>query len=507
MNLTDSEFIRPLRLAENQFLQVLISEFTMHRKSGGIELRLGFTPETPTIWMRQAKDVLREKMPRFKTRASEFQTELDAFLLGNHGAKYEFKKSDFVFRYASGGVLPILRWRDEEYFALFYRDIFPIGWNIANGGSDTCDELFHPLDVMDRELREELVIFNPSKQKRYVFDSDFGKPLDRPEFAVARRIWQERFANQRRYRRLDMSSLEELAIPLQWMPGPDSVQVRMPDEPVHETRNCFLNINAEDFGIEIDNVAKLDLDDEAVLCDGEIIGDALVNAPVGLFKVATMFDKIQAESKFSPDCFFFDGQLYDGDQINRVMDKEFLPEIDKVRTKAEVTYYAAEKKKNACFGLCPVTERIIRRYKAIASVETKKPSETVDVFISFGGEDEKLAALVDDSLRAKNVRTFFSKESREIEWMNALNNALENAGCLVAVATSAENLKREWPRYEYTSFHAAIRNQVKPNGKLLAFIAGFDPVQLPLPLSGQKAVECDPRRPKPALNHLAEFIL
>jgi hypothetical protein len=45
-----------------------------------------------------------------------------------------FKDPLFPFRYASGGVLPILRIGRKEFFCFFYRDIDPVGWNIANGG-------------------------------------------------------------------------------------------------------------------------------------------------------------------------------------------------------------------------------------------------------------------------------------------------------------------------------------------------------------------------------------
>lgn len=59
---------------------------------------------------------------------------------------------NFPFRYASGGTLPILRMEGQGYYCFFYRDIFPIGWNIANGGCCTREELLNPQMTIEREL-------------------------------------------------------------------------------------------------------------------------------------------------------------------------------------------------------------------------------------------------------------------------------------------------------------------------------------------------------------------
>jgi len=45
-----------------------------------------------------------------------------------------------------------VRIKEEEYYCLFYRDIFPVGWNIANGGSDNNEELLNPLLTIERSF-------------------------------------------------------------------------------------------------------------------------------------------------------------------------------------------------------------------------------------------------------------------------------------------------------------------------------------------------------------------
>ena len=46
----------------------------------------------------------------------------------------------FPFRFGNGGTLPVVRLADRDYYSLFYREVAPIGWNIANGGAESAAE-------------------------------------------------------------------------------------------------------------------------------------------------------------------------------------------------------------------------------------------------------------------------------------------------------------------------------------------------------------------------------
>lgn len=224
MDIYASDLIRPLHIAENQFLEILLSQFSLRRRNQGSELLVALDENMPAIWTRAAKYQVERMIPDFEGKASRYQKELDSFLLDSEGDTYEFNDADFRFRYVSGGALPVLRFGRKEYYCLFYRDIFPIGWNIANGGSDDINELLNPYDTLERELREELVVVDPKRGRRYVFEGDAGKPLDHYDFAVARRLWQRRLSS------LDFSKLEELVIPLKWLDGPDYLTVEFANE-------------------------------------------------------------------------------------------------------------------------------------------------------------------------------------------------------------------------------------------------------------------------------------
>ena len=494
-----SDLIRPLKIAENYFLEVLISRFSLRRRGEGNHLDVWFDEETSTIWNDDAKDLLRANMPDFQAKAALYRRGLDAFLLENIGRDYDFDDPQFRFRYASGGTLPLLRVGGKEYYCLFYRDKFPIGWNIANGGCDNRSELLSPVEALDRELREELIILHPAEKKWYVFEADAGKPLDHPDFAAARRFWQEIF------RQRDFLKFEELTVPLKWLDGPDSLTVQIGSDPPRTTSGCFLNINADDFGIEVDRVAMINVDEDAVLCDGEITEDRLVNAPVGLFDVDALNDKMERGSTdFRPDYFFFNGQKRSGNDLDAAVRNEFLPHIEEVRTPETRASYVSCRRK---LDLCPVTRSLIRRFTSFYRATQVIEGASFEMFISFGGPDATEARTVYDFLAKRKANVFFSGETlADPDFNRTVNSALDSAKCLIAVGTSSRNLERRWVRYECNAFHNDILMNRKPNGKIISFISGFDHHYLPLPLRAYQVVTYDQTHKKAKLEELARLV-
>ena len=212
--------ILKLDRAESHFLQILLTKFQLRREGQGAHLELYFDGETPAIWRRKVKLDLRNAMPDFADKSARYQRELDAVLLHQQSDGFDFDDPDYCFRHANGGALPIVRLGRREYYCFFYRDIFPVGWNIANGGSDSRDELIDPGETIERELREELLIWDVRNRRRYVFDWDGGKPLDRPEFEAARRHWAQALQGA------DPREFTEEKLPLKWYDGPDTLTVR-----------------------------------------------------------------------------------------------------------------------------------------------------------------------------------------------------------------------------------------------------------------------------------------
>jgi hypothetical protein len=398
-----SDLIRSLGLSENQFLQVLLDKWELEGNGCGVTLKVRFGEDTPAINTRQAKYALLASMgDYYKEKRGDYQSKIDAFVAGAGNRTFAYDDERFPFRYVSGGTLPVVTRGGKTYFCLFYRDIFPIGWNIANGGCDTRGELHNPFRTIERELCEELLVINPEQRVRYIFERNKNKLMDGLEFEVADNEWEKKLA------RLDVANFAELMLPIKWIEGPDRVIARCEDSSELATQGYFLNINAEDFGIEVDKVAHVSLARSDLLLSGEIIAGRLVNEPIGLFNVDRFKKNLpDPESELVPDLFFFNTVAYESGSFNEIMEKEFFPYISKYRTSEE---HALWEKTGNKSGLCPVTRQIIKRYFGFRKVGDTDADASCDIFICFGEEDRNLANVVRDHLVKKNRRVFMRKE-------------------------------------------------------------------------------------------------
>lgn len=499
MDLLAARLVQPLHDVENEFLQVVLTQFRLTRQGEGVQLEVEFDETTPTIWRRAGKSHIREEIARatggFAEAARAHQEKLDAVLYGNQTPGCAHNDGNFPFRFASGGTLPIVRMKDRhapsferDYYCLLYREIFPIGWNIANGGCDTRDELLDPTQTIERELREELLIFDLVHKERYVFSGDAEKPLDLPEFRTARRFWQEKLPQY------EFADFEERDIPVKWLNGPDSIVIRarLPREQVATVTGCFLNINAVDFGIEVDRVAHITVDRSAVICDGELTRGVLVNAPVGLFPVED-FDQAYrgAGTHFVPEYVYYDGIRFDGRRLEEVV-AMYVRDVSPLRSERTLEEWRNAEKK---FDLCPVTRSIVRRYVSPtpSPIAPGAALPGCDAFVCFGSEDAELATRVFQALEGMGLRVFFSKETPQTGHLpETIYRMLDEARYLVAVASHPQHLLKPHPRFEYTSFHWDMLSDRKRSGQILPFISGFDAYDLPRPLRYFAAVECRP---------------
>lgn len=109
MDQYDEKYVRPLHLAENHFLELLLTRFTMRRTGKGTELQVSFNDDTPAITQRQAKHAVLGRISDFRLKSAMLQRQLDGFLIDQKGDAFTHNDPGFPFRYASGGTLPILR--------------------------------------------------------------------------------------------------------------------------------------------------------------------------------------------------------------------------------------------------------------------------------------------------------------------------------------------------------------------------------------------------------------
>jgi hypothetical protein len=514
------------------FLEALVTRFTLTRTSTGVALKLDLSPNTRAIWQRGAKSYLERRIPRFKSKAKEKQDLLDAILLdGERGDVFDDLL--FPFRYVSGGTLPIIRFLDgpekeKDYYAFIYREVFPVGWNIANGGADSLSEILNPFRAVERELREELVIFGGDLRTLYVFEYESGRPELRPEYAAARVLWK---AIPRLARRCRLGRLGEQLIPVRWLSGPDSLHLRFGGKSQTPLDGFFLNINAKDFGIEVDRIASLGLPSDVILYDGELMGHARVAAPVGLFEVSKVQEAVaKRASQFVPDLFYYECKRYRNpkqfpDVVNGFINRMARDRRPKWNRREWDSF---EPK----FGLCPVTERIVRRHakaieitapparqtppvglrefsRAVATLEPEQESQAYDVFVSFAHEDQVLAQQVARYLRRETGRTIFlSCDQWHTNYPRVIDEALESATCFVAVASDPTYLQRNWVQYEYRAFHVlATSGRKSSRAQMLSYIDGFDPHALPLPLLTHEAIQHDRSGPVRSFRRVLPFVL
>lgn len=362
----DSEHVwsRPLAKVVRSCLEVLLPNFTLQRTDNGYILSVQFDDDTDAIWTRGARTKLRCSIE--ESVVGDFEDDFREFMAGNRGERFRFKQGKYPglkFRYASGGTLPIIQLEGQMYYSLFYRDIPPVGWNIANGACDTQAELLYPIDTIERELREEMIIINPGQENerrteegiRYVFPLDQDKPQDHPDFAVARKLWKQYFPR--------INDFQVAPLNIRWIEGPDRVEaktlLKLFD---NEVKGCFVNINAEDLGIELDRVAIINLNKGDIILDGEISGGGLLNRVVGLFKIDEVNRNIDCAHAFTPVHFFYTGEWDFGDKHVTDAIEHFLKEIDDIRSPEEKAQYRKARQKNKELDMCPVTRTIIRRY-------------------------------------------------------------------------------------------------------------------------------------------------
>ncbi len=178
-------------------------------------------------------------------------------------------------------MLPIIRLDGTDFFCLFYRCVFPVGWNIANGGSNTFDDLLHPSKIVNREFLEELFFFDHANKLHYCLDTNPDK-YSTGTYKESYRLWQEKFDSS------DLDKYEKLPLPIKWIDGPDFINIHS-NHKTCLTDGIFVNITPGDNAIEIDRMAIINLKNDIALLDGEV-DKILINRIIGLFRVDNVLE-------------------------------------------------------------------------------------------------------------------------------------------------------------------------------------------------------------------------
>ncbi len=449
-----------LKTAENTCLQVLLEDFELSAKgfSGnkGLHLRVDLAGDMPTIRRREQRHLVKARIAElnnvaFETVARDEQKLLEAVVFTGESQVYSPPKDErrFVFRYASGGALPIAKIGKQHFFCLFYRDVEPWGWNIANGSCDTVSELRNPVDAVRREFAEELIVLHrgdPGKDFQFQWaDDSKGGRLNHPVFFEARRLWDERFMEG------GIEGLDPTPLPVRSLPGPDSLAIEIDgDEKIHH--NVFLNINAADFGIEIDKIGVFEIGHDCELLDGEIVDGRLLNRPIGLFDIGRVDEILQAEVQV-PDWIFFRGICSGGAAFEKVTTQDFRQHLEKqprIRTEEKIEKWLAQSP-SVRHGLCPVTRQILDRFRGTdAGLKLiSKSGSGVSCFISHATADLQFAQLLHKDLLKNGISCWFAPEDMMIgdHIMQTVNEAIRLHDKVVVILSTA-SIESTWVEHE-----------------------------------------------------------
>lgn len=220
------------------------------------------------------------------------------------------------FRWASGGILSVVKIDGRRYVPMFFRDIPPAGWNIPLGSSERLiDEKGHVLSDFDHELNtpsqfilreffEETLLLDRdpvlTEPKRYEFGMQFALS---PE---ERRMMAEHQRKQRKLRsecdHMKITDDHDLKLWPKFLSLPMNLTIHDGRGDPHHLADVLVSINCLELGIEVVKVIEYDIPPgkQAYFLDGEILEKnlslpELVRMPVALFPLDLLREHFSGE--------------------------------------------------------------------------------------------------------------------------------------------------------------------------------------------------------------------
>lgn len=252
-SLESQPFVHRFGDSYDEFVQVLVDRFILSRDENGKMLQFEIHNNSLAIRDAKARYLLNQFVEKSikEEKVRKLLSKLQEFEKDNHLLSYEFDATAYPFRYANGGVLPIIKVRKKDYFCLFYRAVFPVGWNIANGAANNIDDIRNPVKIIHREFSEEFIIADHDNKILYIFNDNDNDVMSGTQ-ETAYKLWNEKLSIY------DLSNYERRSIPLYWIMGNDKLQFKYgKDEFSYD--GFFVNITPEDNAIEIDKIALINL--------------------------------------------------------------------------------------------------------------------------------------------------------------------------------------------------------------------------------------------------------
>ena len=496
----------------DSFIQVLVDEFILSRNEAGISLEFGIDNRKMSIRdPRARRDLSNFIKDHSKEGARYLEQQLSNFNSDKNTLSYRFECPRNPFRYANGGVLPIIQIDQDYYFCLFYRAIFPVGWNIANGASNDIDDIRNPSRIIHREFSEEFIIADHKEGILYIFDA-YNDETMRGTQELALDLWSKELKNP------GLKDYKREPIPLKWIEGHDTVKCRY-GSAYHTHDGFFVNVTPEDNAIEVDKIALINLMGEFSFYDGEVEFNKkteagsegiLLDRPIGFFKVDE-FLKAQDSKKFVPDFFYHSGKRYnEWSQFQEVLERDYFPRHRAMGIRPDKLHksYELAVRNHTEFNLCPITRAVINKYAdwkdneetslerlqitAEPKPEISSEEKPFQIFISFNSKDQALAELLYDFLRDKGYEVFCSSKSIQLlgisAYQKAIDKALISSKCMIVIGSEPDSFDSGWVEYEWGSFLMLINSRRK-EGEIFTLTQNMDPRDLPFGLQSRENIQ------------------
>jgi hypothetical protein len=202
-------------------------------------------------------------------------------------------------RWASGGVISVVRYRSKMWIPLFFRDIRPYGWNISLGSSeryfdekgkiisDFDQELVRPSQLIYREFLEEMLVLKQAPSP--------GENVARP-FVVPFAQWPQsqqkkiQFENnhirlREEYDQLRIVPNQEVNIHTHARHTAMTLDLINDNKNSSSITDVIICFNLLELGVEVVKVVTYHLDDKNYMLDGEILESSpkeLIRMPIAL---------------------------------------------------------------------------------------------------------------------------------------------------------------------------------------------------------------------------------
>jgi len=268
---------------------LLFNDISLQREKNKISLSINLKDQEYGIYNNAGKNFLEYKFldnENQYNKIKEKNLEINNFMNG----KLDYLTIDLCdtpLRWASGGVLPIIK-KDNKYWFLFsFRGISPVGWNLANGASESTEEYINLHHLTLREFCEEIIVLNreprlddstPIKQKVFQLSSPFI-PKE-----VKSKIGSMSFIQKHNLLRQEHDNIhiiyDNKGPVLNSVETPFTINLSINDKIITQ-ENIIFSINPFEFGIEVIALYEFAMQKNDYPLFGEIweVADCLLREP------------------------------------------------------------------------------------------------------------------------------------------------------------------------------------------------------------------------------------